>query len=180
MTSIERLMAAYRRRLGMPWERAIAGPQRVWFAFFDPADERRLRARIGEFEIATNEAGHGWSECDLTDAFPRWMARHEYRDAYFEQPDLIDPALDGFRLEAVAALRRVVAEGDPDSVAAVTGLASLFGLMRASYLIGEVDSAIRGRLLVLFPGEREGANFRFLDSRDGWNYLGIPITDEEE
>ena len=33
-----------------------------------------------------------------------------------------------------------------------------------------------GRLLVFFPGEVEGNNYRLLDARDGWNYLATPIT----
>ena len=62
---------------------------------------------------------------------------------------------------------------------AITGLASLFGFMRASRLVEAVAPAVRGRLLVFFPGERDGANYRLMDARDGWNYLAIPITAEE-
>jgi len=42
-----------------------------------------------------------------------------------------------------------------------------------------VESSIRGRLLVFFPGEYENNNYRLLDARDGWNYLAVPITARE-
>ena len=42
-----------------------------------------------------------------------------------------------------------------------------------------VTDCIGGRLLVFFPGEREGSNYRLLDARDGWNYLATPITAQE-
>jgi hypothetical protein len=40
----------------------------------------------------------------------------------------------------------------------------------------EVEQAIRGRLVLFFPGEYENRNYRLLDARDGWNYLAVPIT----
>jgi len=57
---------------------------------YDKADERRLRARIDEFEVATRRAGHGWRHLDLTDAFGHWMAEQEYRDSFFESPEDLD------------------------------------------------------------------------------------------
>jgi hypothetical protein len=39
-----------------------------------------------------------------------------------------------------------------------------------------VDDAIRGRVVVFFPGELEQNNYRLLGARDGWNYLAIAIT----
>ena len=47
-------------------------------------------------------------------------------------------------------------------------------------LMEAVTDRVRGRLLVFFPGEREGSNYRLLDARDGWNYLAVPITIPEE
>ena len=46
-------------------------------------------------------------------------------------------------------------------------------------MIPLVETHIRGRLLVLFPGVYEQNNYRLLDARDGWNYLAIPITSSE-
>ncbi|MEZ5621888.1 MAG: hypothetical protein R3E78_11740 [Burkholderiaceae bacterium] len=38
----------------MPWQAGLAAIQRVIFAVYDKADELRLRASIGEFELATS------------------------------------------------------------------------------------------------------------------------------
>jgi hypothetical protein len=71
----------------------------------------------------------------------------------------------------------LTAEGvDEDTVIAVQGVACLFGFTRVSLVLKEVVKDIRGRLVVFFPGEYEGNNYRLLDARDGWNYLAVPIT----
>ena len=150
-------------------------------AVYDPAQERRLRLRIEEFEVATRNAGHGWSRIDLTDAFARWMAAQDYREAYFEQPEDLDLALEEFGEFLAGEVRAgLTAPGvDANTVVAVSGVASLFGLTRASDLFKAVSSAIRGRMLVFFPGHYEGSNYRLLDARDGWNYLAVAITATE-
>jgi hypothetical protein len=61
-------------------------------------------------------------------------------------------------------------------VVALTGAASLYGFIRVSDLIRFVESDIRGRLVVFFPGTKDGHNYRLLDARDGWNYLAFGIT----
>jgi hypothetical protein len=178
MNEIERLLHEYDRFVRTPWDRTLAGPQKVWFAIYDPAQERRLRLRIPDFEVATRNAGHGWVLFDLTDAFARWMAQHDYREAYFDDPDAMEPALEDF---AAAIAEQVIATLTSDAVndqtvVVVCGLATLFGLTRASKLLRTVDSVIRGRMLVFFPGQHEGSNYRLLDARDGWNYLAVPIS----
>ena len=65
------------------------------------------------------------------------------------------------------------------TVVAIYGVASLFGFLKTSELVSKVESVIRGRLLVFFPGEHENNTYRFLDAREGWNYLAVPITAEE-
>ena len=65
---------------------------------------------------------------------------------------------------------------DANTVSALLGTASLFGLIRLSRLIAAIADRIPGRLLVLFPGVREDNNYRLLDGHDGWNYLAIPIN----
>ncbi|MBI2864204.1 MAG: DUF1788 domain-containing protein [Chloroflexi bacterium] len=181
MSAIEGLLKAYERFIKLPWDKTLAGPQKVWFAIYEPAQERRLRFRLPEFELATKSAGHPWVLVDLTDSFGEWMADHEYRDAYFEQPEAMDLALQDF---AAFVVRRVegsisASSTDESTVVAIFGLASLYGLMRASVLLEAVAPSIRGRLLVFFPGQREGSNYRLLDARDGWNYLAVPITATE-
>jgi hypothetical protein len=181
MAGVERLLTNYEKYVRLPWEPTLAGAQKIWFAVYAPADERRLRARIGAFETATVQARHSWLQYDLTDSFPEWMAAQEYRDAYYESPEDIEMALEDYAATVTATLRERLQkpEVDEKTVFAVIGLASLFGMMRASRLIESVAPFVRGRLLVFFPGERDGANYRLLDARDGWNYLAIPITSEE-
>ena len=74
MSEIEGLLREYERFVALPWQNNVAGAEKVWFAVYDPPQERRLRLRIPEFEIATKKAGHGWRYVDLTDAFAHWMA----------------------------------------------------------------------------------------------------------
>jgi hypothetical protein len=181
MAGVERLLLNYEKYVRLPWQQVLAGPQKVWFAVYAPSDERRLRARMGAFETATVQAGHKWLHCDLTDTFPVWMAGQEYRNSYFESPEDMEMALDDYASAVIAAVRAGVEqpEADATTVYAITGLASLFGLMRASRLIEAIAPQVRGRLLVFFPGERDGVRYRLLDATDGWNYLAIPITSDE-
>ena len=177
MSEIDDLLERYERYVKLPWDRKLAGAQRVWFARYDPAQERRLRLRIGEFEAATTHAGHMWHLVDITDAFAEWMANHEYKDAYFEQPKDMELALADFS-DAVAERVRQAFDHqgvDEDTVVALLGLASLFGLARVAELIAKVDSGIPGRLLAFFSGQRDGSNWRLLNARDGWNYHAVPI-----
>jgi hypothetical protein len=178
VSRVERLLKAYERFVSLPWDAGIAGPQKVWFAVYDPVDERRLRVRVDEFEIATKQAGHGWVLKDLTEEFPRWMAGQDYRESYFEDPEDLELALPRFREAVVGSLRDVLAgaEADENAVVAVTGIASLFGFAKVSDVVRGVADSIRGRLLVFFPGSHEGNNYRLLDARDGWNYLAVPIS----
>lgn len=181
MGEIEGLIRAYERFVQLPWDRTLAGPQKVWFAIYDPAQERRLRLRITEFETVTTTAGHSWRHLDLTNLFAEWMAQHEYHEAYFEQPEDMELALHDFTQSVVERIIRVLIEESVniDTVVAISGLASLFGLTYASLVFEKVAPSIRGRLLVFFPGQHNGSNYRLLDARDGWNYLAIPITGVE-
>ena len=176
MNRIESLRASYARYVSLPWDSSLSGPQRIWFAVYDPADERRLRLRLDSFEVATRQGGHGWRLCDLTGAFASWMAQQDYRDSYFESPeDLRSPHPD-FEQSVADQVRNALDAADEQTVLAITGVASLFGFMRVSKLTEMVEHSIRGRLLVFFPGECENNNYRLLDARDGWNYHAVPIT----
>lgn len=181
MSTIDALLKAYARFASIPWDPSVAGPQRVWMVVYPPEQERRLCMRIGDFELATLEAGHKWHQVDITDSFGHWLGAHEYREAYFEQPEDITPALDDFAEYLADEVRaHLTGEGvDEDTVVAIIGTGSLFGLGRASRLIESVCDDIRGRLVVFFPGEVEGTNYRLLGARDGWNYLAVSITATE-
>ncbi len=103
---------------------------------YDPTQERRLRLRIPEFELVSKKAGHSWKLVELTDSFAKWMSQHEYRDAYFEQPEDMELACKIFA-EAVANEVRTALQAedvDANTIVAIVGLASLFGLTRASLL----------------------------------------------
>lgn len=177
-SKVERLAQRYEQFCSLPWERSLAGPQRIWFAVYDKNDERRLRARVSEFEVITKRAGHGWRLVDLTDAFGRWMAAQEYRESYFEAPEDLELLLPEFEQTVVDQIKAELEQPDTDedTVVAVQGIACLFGFTKVSSVINKVASSVRGRLLVFFPGEHEDNNYRLLDARDGWNYMAIPIT----
>lgn len=180
MSAIERLLSNYSRQVRLPWSANVSGKQRVWFAVYQPAEERRVRARLPQFEALTLEANHGWTTVDLTGLLPEWISAHEYREAIFEQPEHFSANSE---LEALAAERVRQAcsreEVDGSSVVAIIGLASLFDFMRVSNLIERIEDTVPGRLLVFFPGEYAGNVYRFMDARDGFNYMAVPITSTE-
>ena len=181
-SKIARLVGVYREHITLPWANDLAAIQRVIFAVYDKADELRLRANLGEFELATHQAGKEWLLLDLTNAFPEWMVGLEDRDAYFEAPEDLSGyhvgELDGFVTDLTTKLAaRIRDETGPDTVVALLGVGALFGLARVSSVVERLKDAVRGRLLVFFPGEHHPENhtYRLLDARDGWNYLAVPL-----
>ena len=179
MSTVERLAERYADLVSRPWDSSLAGDQKVWFVVYDPAQERRLRLRLTSFESATKTAGREWRHIDLTDAFARWLANHRHRDRYLAQPHLAKYGLADFKAAVAQRIREhLTGPGvDERTVVAVSGVASLFGLVRVSEVIDEVAGDIRGRLVVFFPGSYdEKSYFRLLDARDGWDYLAVPIT----
>jgi Domain of unknown function (DUF1788) len=178
MSKIGELIKSYEGYVKLPWARTLSGAEKTWFAVYDPVDERRLRLLLPDFETATKRAGHGWAAIDITDSFPAWMATQEYRESYFENPADLEMALRDYEDAVVNSITKMVTRDDVDAntVIAIYGVASLFGFIRVSDLIARVAPEVRGRLLVFFPGEHDGANYRMLDARDGWNYLAVPIT----
>jgi len=176
VSKIDDLCHNYERFVSLPWPDHLAGPQRVWFAVYDRMDERRLRAQVGEFQIATARAGHPWRLCDLTDIVAEWMAGQEYREIYFEDPDSLDSAMPEFLNLTADRLRAELEQADSNTVVAVLGAATLFGFIRVSELLEATRHDVPGRLLVFFPGEYDHNIYRLLDARDGWSYLATPIT----
>ena len=180
MSAIDRLVTNYDRQMRLPWSANVSGKQRVWFAVYPPAEERRLRARLPQFEALTLEARHGWTTVDLTRLLPEWLAAHKYRDSIFQKPQHFRAGTD-LEVRAAALVKDACSREDVDavSVVAVTGLASMFDFMRVSSLIDRVEDSVRGRLLVFFPGEYQRNIYRFMDARDGFNYMAFPITSTE-
>jgi hypothetical protein len=180
MSYVDRLLAAYEKFMALPWRHDLAPAQRVWMAVYPPDQERRLRLYRREFERVTGKHGHAWKLIDVTTSFEQWMASHDYRQAYFADPELLWPALPGFFDHLTGEVRRQLdAYADEDGVVALLGAGALFGLgpaVKVSALLNAAKDAVAGRLLVFFPGEHEGNNYRLLDAQDGWNYLAVPIT----
>lgn len=179
MARIEDLAERFGRHISTPWQRTVAGAQRVVMVVYDKDMERTLRARKLAFETATRESGHDWHELDISDSFARWMAQDDYRDEYFASPDDLHLKLEAEFSEYVAERMREVlnrADVTENSVVALFGVGALFGLARMSHILKLVEGDIKGRLVVFFPGHLERSNYRLLDARDGWNYLAVPIT----
>ena len=176
MSEVDALLKRYERHVRVRWPADVAPEQRVWFAVYDPTQERRLRLRLGAFEAATREAGRDWRLVDLTKEFAHWMARHDYREAYFEDPAAMELALSDFADAVAARVEDSLREAGAETVVALCGLGSLFGLVHVSELVARVAPSMRSWLLVFFPGRYDESNYRLLDARDGWNYLAVPIT----
>ena len=180
MNTIDRLLANYSRQVHLQWPARLSGKQRIWFAVYPPVEERRVRARLPQFEAHTLQAGHGWSTVDLTGLLPEYLAQHKYREAIFADPKHLKASRE-LEARASALVKAACASADTNAegVVAVTGLASLFDFMRVSSLIESIEDSVRGRLLILFPGEYQGNVYRFMDARDGFNYMAVPITSTE-
>lgn len=185
MNRIDLLRKNYQRVCGLPWDRGVAGPQRVWQAVYDKEDERKLRLRLDQFEDATRQTRHGWQCLDLTDAFANWLCSPEnapYAESYFESPELLDDGvLADFKQSVVSSINDALdhlPDGD-DAVLSLCGIGSLFGFLHVSEILPLVEGHIRGRLLIFFPGVYDQDNYRLLDARDGWNYHAVPIIASE-
>jgi len=185
-SKVAKLASAYRQHLTVPWQAGLAAIQRVIFAVYDKADELRLRANVEEFALVTQQAGKQWLLLDVTNAFPEWMVSQEYRDAYFESPEDLAGYQTGELTEFITDLNaklktRINAEAGPDTVVALLGVGTLFGLARVSSVVEGIKEAVQGRLLVFFPGEHHPENhtYRLLDARDGWNYLAVPLLAQD-
>jgi len=177
MARIEDLAERFGKHIATPWQRTVAGAQRVVILVYDKELERTLRARKMAFETAAREAGHDWREVDLTDAFAQWMASAEYREEYFASPEDLQLNLEAEFPQYVAErIRAVLTDAEENTVVAVFGVGALFGFVRMSQVLQMVERDIKGRLVVFFPGHLERSNYRLLDARDGWNYLAVPIT----
>lgn len=180
MSHVGDLIQSYERFVQLPWSPNLAPAQRVWMAVYAPEEERRLRLHLPEFVTASKKAGYGWDLIDISDEFERWMGSHEYRDAYFANPRLMQHELVGFFDQMVSHVREQLEEKTRErTIVGLLGAASLYGLgdhVKVSALIERVQESIQGRLLVFFPGEVEGNSYRLLGARDGWNYLATRIT----
>src|ERR1700675_882342 len=138
MSRIEDLAERYGRHIGTPWQRTVAGAQRVVMLVYDKELERTLRARKVAFEMAARQAGHDWHELDISQAFAAWMAADDYREEYFASPEDLQLKLQAEFPEYVAErLRTILIGGEvtDNSVVALFGVGALFGFARLSHIL---------------------------------------------
>ncbi|WP_436637660.1 DUF1788 domain-containing protein [Microbaculum sp. FT89] len=178
MNTFDDILAAYIKHVNLPWASDTPPAGRVWMVWYEKVLQRRFTGRLGEFEHATQKAGHGWHSIDLAPWFGRWIATHEFFDALIQQPKELRGLLPDIEDELVAEMKRALAACSSNDVLAVDGCGALFGVARVSTLISRIADVIPGRLLVGFPGKHAGGVYRLLDARDGWNYHAIPIPPE--
>ena len=175
MSSIEELLAEFRKRLTVPWRDDEPPAGRIWILWYDKANERRVRGRLREFQLAAEQAGKDWREFDIAPQFGAWVAQQPWFERLARRPGTLSTVIPEFEDHLADKIRGKLNACCPNHILALTGIASLFGLTRASSLLDKVAGHIPGRLLVTFPGAHRGGIYRLLDARDGWNYLAVPI-----
>ena len=178
MSKVKQLLQNYANHIAVPWREDAAPAQRVIFCIYRETDERSLRAKLDEFDLATREAGYEWRHFDLTDTFADWLSGQRYAKKYFSQPDLLANLLPRYLDYLGERFELFTTEHGPEahSVVALSGVGSLFGLLKVKDVVDRFAPLVHGRLLVFFPGSFENNNYRLLDGYDGWNYHAIPIT----
>lgn len=175
LSTVEELLAAFRKRLDVPWRPDETPAGRVWMLWYDKTHERRVRGRLGEFREAAVNAGKGWQEFDLAPCFGEWIARQKWFEQAARRPGTLGTVLPRFEQHLVELIRVEVASCSPNDLLVLTGGASLFGLLRVSGLLSRVADFVPGRLMVAFPGTHQGGIYKLLDARLGWDYLAVPI-----
>lgn len=178
MNYAERLDEALAQQLRHPWGRDKSGGERVWFLVFDPDKLRAVLARKDAFRLTTEAAGKRWEEIDISRSFGAWMAGHRYAKRYFARPNLATTIAEDYATVLVEEIKQQIRERQVDEVTllVITGTESLYGILKLSHITRLIEDNVPGRLLVFFPGEYREPQYRFLDARDGWNYLAIPIV----
>jgi len=177
-SKVDQLLAAFETVVNEPWSTSLSGQEKVWFLVYDPAGQRKVDLRVGDFEIATVKAGRKWAGISLKKCFPTWMANHEYREEYFADPEaLVDQLEVDFRQYVVNYLNDEISkpEFDGNTLIAIRDVTSIYGFARLSDILNGISKSVKGRILVFFPGEFEQNHYRLLDARDGWSYLARPI-----
>lgn len=182
MNRVKRLIQSYSKYISVPWRDDVAAAQRVIFCVYNESEERRLRAKVDEFEIVTRQAGHEWAMFDLTDTFAIWLTLQRYAKSYFQKPPLLSTLLPKYLVFIANEFETFLQknESGSNSVVAITGVGSLFGFLKVKEVVDKLAPMIKGRLLFFFPGSYENNNYRLLDGYDGWNYLAVPITADKE
>jgi hypothetical protein len=175
LSAVEDLLDHFRTQLLVPWRDDVPAAGRVWLLWYDKSLERRVRGRIEEFRLATEATGRGWHQYDVAPVFAEWIAAQPWFERIAKRPSQLERVIPDFESELATRLRGELRGCGASDLMTVTGVASLFGLTRASSMIAKVASTVRGRMMVTFPGTHVNGIYRLLDARDGWNYHAIPI-----
>jgi hypothetical protein len=178
-SKIDQLLAAYEQVVNEPWSTSLSGQERIWFLVYDPAEQRKIELRLEEFETVTIKAEKRWELISLKNCFPSWMAKHDYKEEYFQDPEtLVDQLEVEFKHYAIQYLTTEIESRkiDDNTLIAIKDISSLFGFNRISDVLNGCANVFKGRVLIFFPGEFEKNHYRLLDARDGWSYLARPIT----
>lgn len=178
MHNFDALMRAYRRQIELPWRNDVHAAARVWMLWYDRSLELRVQGQWPQFEAEARRAGRGWISFDMGALFGPWLDGHELREELLESPDQLSALLPEFEDHVAAELKQALNDAQPDDVVAVRRCGALYSLASLSKVIGRVEGAIKGRLLLAFAGRYEGTGYRLLDGRSGWNYHAIPIPPE--
>ena len=181
MSKIDTLIKNYETCIAIPW-REIAAAQRVIFAVYPESDERRLRDKIVELEIATKNHGHGWIHFDLTNTFAEWMGGLKYAKSYYQKPQLLGSIILRYGDYIENKFTDLITQQNAgnEDVVALSGVGSVFGFIKVRDLVGRLAPKVNGRLLVLFPGSYEDNKYSLLNAYDGWDYHALPITCDRE
>ena len=182
MSKIKQLLGNFSSYIEVPWRDDSSAEERVVFCVYSEYEECRLRFTIDEFEIATKKAGHEWAIFDLTHTFAEWLAPQPYAKSYYQKPHLIKTLLPKYLLYLDHKFTHFIEREacNKNTVIALKGVGSLFGLLKVKCLVDQLAPHSKGRLLVFFPGSyiSKDNNYRLFDAYDGWNYLAAPITAE--
>jgi len=175
MSVVDSLCREYERVLRLRWPARLSGEERVWMVVYDPPQERRIRARLVQFELATKETGRNWRLVTLESVFPEWLGSNKYREQLFANPKALPGALGAYRTRLAEVVRAEHGgSGRPDRRRLDRRRISFWALERVrAHCIG--CRSINGILLVFFPGRHEGTVYRLMDARTNWNYLALAI-----
>ncbi len=185
MSRIDTLLANFQRHVSLPLRPNLPFKQRVWFLVYPPEDERRLRLKKDEFEMAAKDQDLGWLSIDLSGSYADWIDTidEDERESVLAVPEIAESyAEEGFReflrQHILGAMDQVTPDDAPRTIIALSGLLELYDFIHVSDVINDLGRSYPGVLLAFFPGERRDNTYRFLSARHGWDYLAIPILAE--
>ena len=176
MSKVNQLLAKFESIINEPWPTGLSGQEKVWFLIFDPIDLKKVHFKLSEFEMATQNAHRDWLLISLNDYFTNWLSKHDYKEAFFEEPEYISDALQTeFRDYIIQEINKELTENSENTLLVLKDTSAIFGFIKLSEVVQDVSNKIKGRLMVLFPGEFSNNQYRLMDARDGWDYLARPI-----